>query len=75
MNRNGKSGIQIILQYLLLFPIAYASLLAGASITHNILKPDLTIPNLEEEEEGEETGKEGGKTAEGIKNNEWEGRK
>ena len=50
----GKGGLQTVIQYLLLFPIAYGSLLAGASLTHSILKPDLTIPNLEEEIEGEE---------------------
>ena len=53
-----KSGIQIILQYLLLFPIAYGSLLAGASLTHTFLKPDLTIPNLEDELETEASEKD-----------------
>ena len=53
-----KSGIQIILQYLLLFPIAYGSLLAGASLTHTLLKPDLTIPNLEDELETEASEKD-----------------
>ena len=31
-------------RYVILYSSAFASLLAGASVTHAILKPDLTIP-------------------------------
>lgn len=37
----GGSAAGRALKYLSLFPIAYLSLLAGASIVHNIYKPDL----------------------------------
>ena len=56
-SNKGKGGFETIIKYLLLFPIAYGSLLGGASITHSILKPDLTIPDLEEEIEMEEATK------------------
>lgn len=39
--KSGGSGAGKALKYLSLFPIAYLSLLAGASIVHNIYKPDL----------------------------------
>ncbi|KAL2649870.1 hypothetical protein R1flu_017998 [Riccia fluitans] len=29
------------------YAVIFASLLAGASVVHNILKPDLTIPDFE----------------------------
>ena len=39
--KSGGSAAGRALKYLSLFPIAYLSLLAGASIVHNIYKPDL----------------------------------
>lgn len=41
-----KSAAGKALKYLSLFPIAYLSLLAGASIVHNMYKPDLVRPFL-----------------------------
>ncbi|KAL2603147.1 hypothetical protein R1flu_017196 [Riccia fluitans] len=45
------------------YAVIFVSLLAGASVVHNILKPDLTIPDLETLEsktssESEEIGNE-----------------
>ena len=39
--KTGGSAAGRALKYLSLFPIAYLSLLAGASIVHNIYQPDL----------------------------------
>ena len=39
-------GVKVALKYLSLFPVAYLSLLGGATIVHNIYKPDLTIPDM-----------------------------
>ncbi|XP_031485118.1 uncharacterized protein LOC116254128 [Nymphaea colorata] len=33
--------------------VVIASLLAGASVVHNIFKPDLTLPPVEQVEEGD----------------------
>ncbi|BBN05520.1 hypothetical protein MPTK1_3g13830 [Marchantia polymorpha subsp. ruderalis] len=40
------------------YAVIFTSLLAGASVVHNILKPDLTIPDLEklENSSAEEDG-------------------
>jgi hypothetical protein len=39
------------------FGVALVSALAGASVVHNLYKPDLTIPGYENEEEEEEEKK------------------
>eukprot|EP00981_Chlorochromonas_danica_P007829 scaffold1884_cov343-Ochromonas_danica.AAC.46 len=46
------------LRYSVVFTAALGSLMAGASVVHNIYKPDLTIPDLisaEKESKKEET--------------------